>query len=84
MRAIVAVRPGEGTGSVNQSDDDVVLGGAGDDTLMAHDGNDVLFGRGGADRLEGGNGGDTLVGGEGDRSFGAAPRRRRHGLTGDR
>lgn len=49
----------------NESDDDVLLGGAGNDSLFGEGGNDLLDGGADNDTLVGGSGNDTLIGGEG-------------------
>lgn len=49
----------------NESDDDVLLGGAGNDSLFGEGGNDILDGGDDDDTLLGGSGDDTLIGGEG-------------------
>lgn len=49
----------------SESDDDVLLGGAGNDSLFGEGGNDILDGGAGDDTLLGGSGDDTLIGGEG-------------------
>ena len=49
----------------NESDDDVLLGGAGNDSLFGEGGNDLLDGGEDSDTLFGGSGDDVLIGGEG-------------------
>ncbi len=55
----------------NESDDDVLLGGAGNDSLFGEGGNDILNGGEDDDVLFGGSGNDILIGGAGsDKLYG--------------
>ncbi len=58
---------------IDETDNDVIYGGAGNDLILGGLGQDVLHGEAGNDELQGGDGDDALYGGAGDdRFFGQA------------
>ena len=55
--------------AIDETDNDVIYGGAGNDLILGGFGQDVLHGEAGNDELQGGDGDDALYGGAGDDRF---------------